>query len=473
MRQGRDILVGGHEREMLRMSGWNEHDPYTAVRLERSLRLAVLFSARQALVTAAGYFETTCGYSLLLHMRPSQERGQLLLQGSAGSPSEYLAVKLDQWRGSSKEQTLYGEVGVRRIAALDSSAWRAKVEPTDNLILVNWNDALEDQRHPLLPVFERSGWSSGRAERAIAALPAALDGTVLLVDNIIRHVQRPVLVLNNQDRNRLRVHLARGFFGSHLSESRTAMLVGSTMGMQDAVCPPGADHVDGRFLCEQLASIGLKSTLLERVKPEDFAAIADSTAWRSLRPRLLALAERGEVLTAREQKAVRNAGSMSARPKAPSPSLVEAVLSRQGEALERLERRAGTGPGPGISVDGIERLRASISAHPSAIDFNRFPSSPPNEVDLDQVSKMILQILSASSPEDARNLIRAFDSTLGKFEDLHPGVVVDLIKEREELADKFRTIPSGFRLGLYQVCLMATGGVLAKGLEIVLKAVVG
>jgi hypothetical protein len=196
MKQAGDILVGGIEREMLRMSSWDEQDPRTVARLDQSVRLAILFSPGYALIPASGYFETACGYPVILRFRPNQERGQLVLQGTAGSPEEYVSFKLDQWRGSSAEQKLYGEAAVRRIAALEQHAWRSKTEPTDNLIIVNWSASLENGDHPLLTTLKRTGLSSSHAERIIARLPGELDGTVLLVDNILRHIRKPALALN-------------------------------------------------------------------------------------------------------------------------------------------------------------------------------------------------------------------------------------------------------------------------------------
>jgi hypothetical protein len=475
--QGPDILVGGFERELLRMSSWDERDPETKARLERSVRLAVLYSSDHAVIPASGYFETSCCYPVLLGLRPSQERGQLVLQGSAGGPDEYVAHKLAQWKGSAAEQKLYSEFAGRRIAALDSSAWRSKSEPTDRLIVVNWGAAIEQGNHPLLKVFDRVGVSPSRAEKDIAAIPDSMEGTVFLVDNIIRRLRKPRLRFNMEDRNMLRVHLAKGFFGSYLNDSGASVLVGPTVGMQETMCPADAGKIKARSLCDQLRALGHEQLLLDELDAEQFAVIADSAPWRSLRPKLLVRAQLGIPYLAEEQRALRKAGSIPKGSRTLETRAIESALSRQHEALERVERqverRPGTALGPGITWDARERLELAMeSALPAVPPDGYLPRSRP-PIDMNHLANMLLQVLKASSPEEARGLIRMFDSTLDKYEELRPEVVAELIKEREDLADQVRTIPSSARFWLFQVSAAASGNALGKGLELAFRALLG
>lgn len=471
MVQGRDILVGGLEREMLRMADWNEDSPMAKDRLALSVRLAILFSDAHAIIPASGYFETTCGYEVVLGFRSCQERGQLVLQGSSGGPSQYIAYKLDQWRGSRQEQKLYGQAATRRIDALERSAWRSKAAPTDDLIIVNWNEALEGGTHPLLDVYERAGMSNRRAEKRVAGLPEKLEGTVLLADNVERHIRDPRVSLDPQDHHQLRVHLARGFFGSHLNDANAVALVDPFVGFQEMVCPPGTGRVKAGALARQLQGIGQRQLLLAELACEDFAAIAESAPWLSLRPKLLARAESGTSLSAEEQQAVAKAAQLSA---GSSVAAVEDVLAQQNEALEMVERRRQGHPQPGTSSDRLARMSRAMSTNPFWIGSSDLPlNGPPPAIDLDRLSEMLFQVLDSSSPSRARELIETFDHALQEFEELRPEVVAELIQEREALKDKLRTLPSSFRRSLVQVCTTAAGSSLAKGIELVLRAMVG
>jgi hypothetical protein len=240
--------------------------------------------------------------------------------------------------------------------------------------------------------------------------------------------------------------------------------------MQETVCPPGAAKIRACFLREQLRALGHEELLLKQIAEEDLAVVVESTAWRSLRPKLLARAESAGQFTADELRALRKAGHIPT-PGLPKPAAIEAAFIRQHEALEKAERHVGMGPGPGTSANSRMRLAESMQANPFVISPREHPLSPP--VDLDQLSRMLLQVLEASDAETARELIQTFDATLEKYEDLRPEVVAELVQERAELADKVRTIPVRTRRWLFLVCGSATGSVLGKGLELALKALVG
>ena len=284
MSENTNILIPSFERELLRMAGAQDGAPQLLDRLDEQVRLAILFSESAALIPAPGFFETAAGLEVVRRFSESLDRGQLALLGTGGRPQDYTTRKLSHWVGDHQQLDLYGETAERRILVLNGDGWRVKTSSTDVRLLGRWEQAVADGVHPLMAVWRRAGVSASRAERAVAEMPADLEGTAMLVDNITRRLPpRTSARLEQGDIHELRLLLAQGFFDSYLGDAGAVALLDGRFGAQSAAMPDGASALEVRRLRIVLEGLGLEATLLHELDSGTLAALADTAIWQSLR----------------------------------------------------------------------------------------------------------------------------------------------------------------------------------------------
>ncbi len=202
--------------------------------------------------------------------------------------------------------------------------------------------------------------------------------------------------------------------------------------------------------------------------------MADSAPWKSLYPKLLVRAEEAIAFTAPEQRAITVSGAFPHNESKTKVTVLETVLARQNEALDKVEREDGDRRIRETAPTSSAELRKAMAANPVPIRLRRkAPAQARQTADLDEVARTIFQILDSSSPERARQLIRTFDVTMAEFETLRPEVVATLIEEREMLTRKLETIPAAVREGIVEACRTVGQSALAKGIESAIRVLVG
>lgn len=461
MLQGRDILVGSTDQETVQAAGWRPGDPVLLARQHESLRLGILFSARQALVPAGGYFEAL-DPSPFLALRPSQERGQIAFHGFGANPFDYVNTKLSHWRGNDAILRSYEKRGSDLARFPDSSAWRPKNEATDARLRVNWRSAVAAGRHPLLHTWARARYSTDRAARAVAALPDELAGAAMLTRNVAALLPgRLRAVWNYVDEHGLRVHLALGFFESYLAESSAIALTDTPVGVQDGVFPAFAPRVNDQKLRELLAALDVRDSLLSQIQGEEFAALVETQTWRCLRSELMARVSDNQPFSRRELKALKNARKVK---KGHTAVSIESQLAWQHEALEKVSDssiRAST-----VELLGKfgEAMAASSQAPPLRGELAR--TLPPSE---EHLSQMLLDLLECSTVADAQNRINRIELVMSQHGSLHASRVKRLVIESEDLREKARRLPVSVKTALVNIGTGATGSVVAQGLVAALR----
>lgn len=462
MLQGRDILIGSTDQETVQAAGWNPGNPVLLARQHESLRLGVLFSARQALVPAGGYFEALDPLPFFA-LRPSQERGQIAFHGFGASPSDYVNTKLSHWRGNDAVLRSYEQRGSSLARYLDSSAWRPKNEATDARLRANWHMSVDGGRHPLLDTWARAGYPPSRSARAVAALPNELDGSAMLTRNVTALMpDRLQRVWNYVDEHALRVHLALGFFESYLAESSAIALTDTPVGVQDGVFPAFAPRVNDQKLRELLAALGVRDALLVQLASEEFAALVETQTWRCLRPELMARVSEDQPFNRRELKAMKNARKVK---KGQTAVSIESQLAWQHEALEKVSASSGRDSAVDLLGRFGEAMVASSQARPLRGELGR--TVPPSG---ERLGQMLHDLLECSTVADAQSMVDQIELVLSQYGDLHASSVEQLVIEREDLREKARRLPVSVKTALVNIGTGASGSVVAQGLVAALKA---
>jgi hypothetical protein len=462
MLQGRDILIGSTDQETVRAAGWSPGNPALLARQHESLRLGILFSAKQALVPAGGFFEAL-DHSSFLALRPSQERGQIAFHGFGASPSDYVNTKLSHWRGNDAVLGAYEERASNLARYLDSSAWRPKNEATDARLRVNWHTSIEGGHHPLLDTWVRAGYPTNRSARAVAALPDELDGAAMLTRNVAALMpDRLQRVWNYVDEHSLRVHLALGFFESYLAESSAIALTDTQVGVQDGVFPAFAQRINDQGLRELLAALGVRDALLGQIPSEEFAALVETQTWRCLRPELMARASEDQPFSRRELKAMKNARKVK---KGRTALSLESQLAWQHEALEKVSDSSNKDSAVAFFGRFGEAMAANSQARPLRGELAR--TLPPSG---DRLNLMLHKLLECSSVADAQDTVYQIELVLSQHGGLRASRVEEVVLESEDLREKARRLPVSVKTALVNIGTGASGSMVAQGLVAALKA---
>lgn len=283
------LLVHFMERELLRMGGV-DRGPVLLDQFEELTRIAILFSPERAIIPAPSYFETDEGSEIFRRFAASRERGQLGLIGSGARPRDYIEHKGQHWANDPLGPSAYvDEKNPRRNVPLE--AWNVKTQSTDELLERQWRSAVEDGTHPFSWTWLDGNSGSAQNQDLVYELPAALDGTALLLDNIIRHLPRSLdRVLSPRDREGLRLFLARGFFESYLGDRWGLLGVSPGYDIR-AIAPPGVPVLSVHKLKHAMEplnqSLNLTRELLKERSTAEVAELADTGEWRTLAGEIL------------------------------------------------------------------------------------------------------------------------------------------------------------------------------------------
>jgi hypothetical protein len=463
----RNILVPTLDRESVQTAGWQLGDPLLAQRQKESLRLAVLFSAEQALIPAGGYFETDDGVSAVLSAKPSLERGQIALHGSGGRPAEYVGMKLDQCRSDVALRERYANHGVRLANGLCTGSWRPKNEQTDTRLLLNWNEVLSAGTHPLLGTWIRAGLSDSRAYREIEAIPVQLESSLMLVNPIASLLPKAIKRRwDYRDAHALRVHLRYGFFESYLVDTGAAALADVRVGVHEAAFPPSFPRFTDQQLRQTLGALDVERQLLQQISSEAFAELVESQTWRSLRPELLARSLERQPFGAGELRALQRARESRRRGRRARGKLsLGAYLAHQHEALERLS--VGSFGRTSAALLGQAAEAMAVGARPRLWRGELLRAYPQSS---DRLPGLLEEVLASSTVGGIRQQIEQCDLLLEQYEGFQPRIVAQIVLERQNLRNQARGLPEPLKTALVNFGTGTSSSVVGQGLMMALKA---
>jgi hypothetical protein len=463
----RNILVPTLDRECIQTAGWQLGDPLLAQRQKESLRLALLFSAEQALVPAGSYFETDDGASAVSTAKPSLERGQIALHGSGGRPEEYVGMKLDQCRSDVALRERYANHGLRLANGLDTASWRPKNEQTDTRLLLNWNETLTAGTHPLLGTWTRAGFSGSRAYREVGAIPAQLESSLMLVDHVAARLPKAIKrIWDYRDTHALRVHLRNGFFESYLADTGAAALVDVRVGVHEAAFPPAFPRLTDGQLRQTLGALDVERQLLQQISSEAFAELVESQTWRCLRPELLARSLEPQPFRAGELRALQRAReSKRGGRRAKGKLSLAACLARQHEALERLS--AGSFGRTSAALLGQAAEAMAFGARPRLWRGEMLRAYPRSS---DRLPGLLEEVLASSTVGGLRQQIEQCDLLLEQYEGFQPRIVAQIVLERRDLRDQARGLSEPVKTALINFGTGTSSSVVGQGLMMALKA---
>jgi hypothetical protein len=270
-----------------------------------------------------------------------------------------------------------------------------------------------------------------------------------------------------RDRYALRVHLAKGFFDSYLSDLGAIALIDPRMGVQEALLPAGARRVTYQRLHGLLNDLGVKEALLEQISHEAFAKLVESETWRCLRPELMSRSLEVQPFNHKELEALQRARKVRRRAGRTNQQMLEELLQRQHDALERAQLKATREPRLRRALFAAEESMGISAAFPDPFRPGwRNKSSVPPE----RLTRMLEQVLDASTVGEAQTLIERFDLIIEQYGGQRADALAELVLERAELSEQARRLPDGLRTALINFGTGTSSSVVGQGLMLALKA---